>query len=109
MYVVPQLTESRILDARGVQNKQMSSDPWSDPNYCWVVICKNAKAHHEENLMFGHKIPLAETDAFEVLSVTGPILVRCDACGHEDMYEPSDIARLEFTVPEGFQTHPRFQ
>ena len=59
--------------------------------------------------MFGHKIPLAETDAFEVLPVTGAILVQCDACGHEDLYEPSEISRLEFNVPEGFVTHPRFK
>ena len=59
--------------------------------------------------MFGHKIPLAETDAIEVLPVTGTVLVQCDGCGEEYTYEPNEIARLEFTVPEGFSTHPRFK
>jgi len=86
-----------------------ANDPWEDPNYCWVVICKNTKAHHKENLMFGHKIPLAETDAFEQMPVSGPFLVQCDDCGEEQTYEPSEVLRLEFTVPEGFSTHPRFK
>jgi hypothetical protein len=42
-----------------------ASAPWESPNYYWVVICKNTKAHQSESLLFGHKIPLAETDAFE--------------------------------------------
>jgi hypothetical protein len=44
-------------------------DTWANPSYCWVVICKNARAHRETNMMFGHKIPLGETDAFEPLPV----------------------------------------
>jgi len=38
-------------------------DAWDNPTYCWVVVCKNIKFHKHENMMFGHKIPLAETDA----------------------------------------------
>jgi hypothetical protein len=38
---------------------------WENPSYCWVVIRKNTKAHRGTNLMFGHKIPLGETDTFE--------------------------------------------
>jgi len=45
-----------------------ASDPWENSSYCWVVVCKNAKAHNSENMMFGHKIPLAETDSFEFLA-----------------------------------------
>jgi hypothetical protein len=36
---------------------------WDNPNYCWVVICKNEKAHRGANVMFGHKIPLGETQS----------------------------------------------
>jgi hypothetical protein len=86
-----------------------ATNPWENPSYCWVVICKNTKAHNSENMMVGHKIPLAETDAFEPLPVSGPFLVQCDECGEELSYEPSDIARLEFEVPVGFTTHPRFR
>jgi len=53
----------------------MSSDSWEDPNDCWVAICNNTKAHRDENLMFGRKIPLAETDAFELIPASGPIVV----------------------------------
>ena len=37
--------------------------PWENANYCWVVICKNKKFHRDTNLLYGHKIPLGETDA----------------------------------------------
>lgn len=59
--------------------------------------------------MFGHMIPLTATDAFEVLLVGGLILVQSDACGQADLYETSDIVRLEFTVPEGSETHSKFK
>ncbi len=86
-----------------------ASDPWENSNYCWVVICKNGKAHNSENMMFGRKIPLAETDSFESLPVSGPFLVQCDECGQEHSYEPKDVVRLEFELPDGFTTHPRFR
>jgi hypothetical protein len=86
-----------------------ASHPWESASYCWVVICKNAKAHNSENMMFGHKIALAETDAFESLPVSGPFLVHCDECGQEHSYEPTDVVRLEFEPPNGFTIHPRFR
>jgi hypothetical protein len=58
--------------------------------------------------MFGHRIPLAETDAFETLPATGSLMVQCDECGEEFLYEPSEVVRLEMEPPEGFTTHPRF-
>ena len=87
----------------------MAASPWENPSYCWVVICKNTKGHSHDNLLFGHKIPLAETDAFESLPVSGPLLVACDECGEEHSYEPEEIVRLEFEVSAGFATHPRFR
>ena len=86
-----------------------SSSPWDNPSYCWVVICKNVKFHRHANLMYGHKIPLGETDAFESLPVSGPFLVQCDECGEEHSYEPADVSRLEFGLPESFTPHPRFR
>src|SRR2546428_623318 len=70
-----------------------SLDAWANPSYCWVVICKNA-------------IPLAETDPFEPLP-SGPFLVQCDECGEEHSYDPAEVLRLEFELPNGFTTHPR--
>ena len=37
---------------------------WEDTRYCWVVVCKNKWFHMRQNMFFGHKIPLSETDAF---------------------------------------------
>ena len=83
-------------------------NPWENSNYFWVVICKNTKAHRDTNLMFGHRIPLAETDAFEPLPVSGPFMVRCDECGQEHSYEPDKVLRVEFECPAAFTPHPRF-
>jgi hypothetical protein len=70
------------MPALGVSNMG-SANPWSNATYFWVVICRNVKVHKSENVMVGHKIPLAETDAVEPLPVTGPLLVKCDGCGEE--------------------------
>ena len=86
-----------------------ASNPWENVNYCWVVICKNTKAHNNENMMIGHKIPLAETDAFEAMPVSRPFLVQCDQCSQEHSYEPAEVMRLEFDLPVGFTAHPRFR
>jgi hypothetical protein len=85
-----------------------ASNPWESRGYCWVVICKNTRFHNSENVMFGHKIPLAETDAFESLPVKESFLVHCDECGQENTYEPGEVVRLEFEIPNGFVAHPRF-
>ena len=37
---------------------------WEDSSYFWVVLCKNHCFHARKNLFVGHRIPLAETDAF---------------------------------------------
>src|SRR4029077_14866659 len=84
-------------------------DAWANPSYCWVVICKNARVHRETNMMFGHKIPLGETDAFEPLPVSEPFVVRCDECGDERSYEPAEVLRLELALPESITPHPQFR
>ena len=60
--------------------------PWDNRSYCRVVICKNKKAHRETNVLFGHKIPLVETDSLEPMPVSGSFLVQCDECGEEHAY-----------------------
>lgn len=81
----------------------------ANPSYCWVVICKNAKAHRDTDVMFGHKIPLDETDAFESVPVSVPFVVQCDECGEQRTYEPAEVLRLELELPESFTPHPRFR
>ena len=47
--------------------------------------------------------------SFEPLPVSGPFLVQCDECGEEHSYDPAEVLRLEFELPNGFTTHPRFR
>jgi len=83
---------------------------WDDPTYCWIVICKNKKVHSHENAMFGHRIPLGETDAFSPApSIKDAFQVRCDECGEEYSYKPEDVLRVEHTLPESFTPHPFFK
>jgi hypothetical protein len=87
--------------------EKMSAD-WTSASYFWAVICGNVKVHKNENVMVGHKIPLAETDAFEALPVTGSVPVKCDESGEEYIYEPSEVVRLGMGAPDNFTTGPRF-
>jgi len=50
-------------------------DPWENPSYCWMVICKSGHAHDHTNLMFGHKILLGGTDPYETLLLATPSLL----------------------------------
>jgi len=84
--------------------------PWDNANYCWVVICKNKRFHKQSNTMFGHKIPLGETDAVSPPpSLSGLFQARCDECGQEYEYEPKGILRVELNIPVGFTPHPLFR
>jgi hypothetical protein len=83
--------------------------PWEDANYCWVVICKNKKFHRHTNLLYGHKIPLGETDAISpVPALSSAFVARCDECDEERSYEPEEVLRVEMNLPEGFTPHPLF-
>ena len=80
-----------------------------DNQYVWAVICKNHKFHKRQNLFFGHKIPLGETDAFMPPPAwDGRIHVICDDCGQENTYESKDLVRFELTSSESFTPHPLF-
>jgi len=81
---------------------------YDDP-YAWVVTCKNKKFHNRNNIFFGHKIPLGETDAFSPPpALEGAFSVRCDECGQEYSYNAKDLARIELALPAGFTPHPFF-
>jgi hypothetical protein len=83
---------------------------WEDPRYCWVVVCKNHWFHLRQNLFFGHKIPLAEADAYAPPpALISSFTVRCDDCQKEYRYKPSELRRHEQALPEFFIPHPLFR
>ena len=83
---------------------------WEDSRYFWVVRCKNLWLHVRKNLFFRYRIALAETDAFTSRpAIDCRFRARCDECGKEYAYKPSDVARLELEPPESFTPHPLFR
>ena len=67
---------------------------WEESAYAWIVICKNKRFHKHTNVMYGHKIPLAETDAFATPpAVSGPFTVQCDECGQEHDWHGIPLGR----------------
>jgi hypothetical protein len=94
----------------GVSGVFMGTSHWENSAYCWVVICKNEKLHRADNVNAGHKIPLAETDAFAPApAIGGSFMVLCDDCGKEYSYEPKEVLRLEMELPASLKTHPLFR
>jgi hypothetical protein len=82
---------------------------WEDTNYCWMVICKNRWYHLRQNLFYGHKIPLGETDVYGLPpALKGSFSVRCDDCRKEYLYKPSEVVRHEQELPKTFIPHPLF-
>lgn len=80
-----------------------------DSPYAWVVVCKNKRFHNRANIFFGHKIPLAETDAFSSPpALGGKFSVCCDECGQEYSYKLKELVKIEFDLPAGFTPHPLF-
>jgi hypothetical protein len=83
---------------------------WEDSSYCWVVLCKNSWFHLRKQLFNHHRIPLGEADAVTPLPpLDGPFRVRCDECGKEYLYTPSDVRKYEQELPEPFTPHPLFR
>ncbi len=79
-------------------------------SYCWAVICKNKWFHRQENLHYGHKIPLSSTDAFSPPpTLNAPFAVRCDGCGKKYLYRPAELVRYELELPESFVPHELFR
>ena len=83
---------------------------WQDTRYFWVVLCKNHWFHARKNLFFRYRIPLAETDAITPRpAVDCRFSVRCDECGKEYVYKPSEVQRSDQEPPESFTPHPLFR
>ena len=83
---------------------------WEDSSYYWVVVCKNHWVHRRPNIFHVHRIPLGETDAVTPRPIIErPIVVRCDLCGKEYAYKPSEVLRYEQEESESFIPHPLFR
>lgn len=83
---------------------------WENSRYFWVVHCKNHWFHARKNLFFRHRIPLAETDALTSRpAINCRFRARCDECGKEYIYKPSEVLRFEHEPPESFTPHPLFR
>ena len=78
--------------------------------YCWVVICKNTWFHLRKNRFHGHRIPLGVTDAITPRpAIDERFEARCDDCGKEYLYKPSEVVRYEQEPPPSFTPHPLFR
>ena len=85
---------------------------WEDNRYFWVVLCKHKWFHARQSLsiFFRHRIPLGETDALSNCPIAASFTVRCDQCGKESVYKPSDVMRFELNEPPTtFTPHPLFR
>jgi hypothetical protein len=81
-----------------------------EKQYYWIVICKNRRFHAKQNRLFGHPIPLAETDFYSIMpALESCFSVQCDECGKDYAYCPSDVMRLEMYPVEWIFTHPLFR
>ena len=88
----------------------VKKEMWADSHYCWIVICKNGGFHRHTNLLFGHRIPLGETDAVSPRpALAGSFKVQCDECGKQYSYEADDVLRFEQKLPETFTPHRLFR
>jgi hypothetical protein len=89
-----------------------SPEEWwanADVHYFWVVLCKNEKFHRRLNPAHSHRIPLGQTDTVSDQPVSTPFQARCDSCGSEYVYMPSDVMRWEMEAPQSFDPHPLFR
>jgi hypothetical protein len=75
-----------------------------------VVLCKNHWFHMRQSFLVRHRIPLAETDAISPRpAIDHRFRVRCDECGKEYLYKPSEVLRSGQEPPESFTPHPLFR
>ena len=88
---------------------ESTNELWANPDYFWIVLCKNERFHHESNHNYAHRIPLGQTDSVSPKPVSQPFKARCNSCGKEYVYEPSDVLRSEMEIPQSFESHPLFR
>ena len=83
---------------------------WEDSRYFWAVPCKNHWFHIPKNLFFRHRILLGETDAITPRpAIDQRFRARCDECGKEYLYKPSEVLRVERQLDLPFTPHPLFR
>ena len=83
---------------------------FEDRPYYWAVMCKNHWFHRRKNLLYGHTIPLAETDfCSPPPSFDYRFSVQCDECGKEYVYDPREILRAEMEPVAPIVPHHLFR
>lgn len=78
--------------------------------YYWVVTCKNADHHAQQNPFHGHRIPVGRADAYSPRpAVSDSIDIPCDdpTCSKTYSYTASEIIRWSGDIPP-FVSHPLF-
>jgi hypothetical protein len=99
-----------VASGKTSRQSPVQKEMWADSHYVWVVLCKNHWAHLRINLFYRHRIPLAETDPVAARpSLNALFKVRCDECGKENLYKPSEVLRFEQELPDNFTPHPLFR
>ena len=105
--LAPPACHNLLNSAPGTRSKRQMLD---EPNYCWIVPCKNHLFHQREYPYFRHRIPLARTDALAPPPLlSGRFTVLCDECGETYTYTALEVWRSEQELPESFTPHPLFQ
>jgi hypothetical protein len=103
-------TAPPVASGKTSRETPVRKEMWADSHYVWVVLCKNHWFHLRKNLFYRYRIALAETDPVDPRPVlNGPFRVRCDECGKEYFYKPSEVLRFEQELPENFTPHPLFR
>jgi len=88
---------------------ESTNELWANPDYFWIVLCKNERFHHKSNHNYAHRIPLGQTDTVSPKPVSQPFKARCNSCGKEYVYEPSEVLRCEMETSQSFESHPLFR
>ena len=87
---------------------ESTNELWANPDYFWIVLCKNERFHHKSNHNYAHRIPLGQTDTVSPKPVSQPFTARCNSCAKEYVYQPSEVLRCEMEIPQSFEPHPLF-
>ena len=88
---------------------ESTNELWANPDYFWIVLCKNERFHHQSNHNYAHRIPLGQTDTVSPKPISQPFKARCNSCGKEYVYAPSEVLRCEMETPQSFESHPLFR
>jgi hypothetical protein len=77
-----------------------------DAPYAWAVVCKDKRFHRHQNLYFGRKIALGETDAFSSPPpCRDPLPYAVIGAERSIPTSPKSCLRIELDFPKGLKPH----